>query len=135
MKFGSKDTRTMFRFTPLSLIRTGSFPLAGQSQSRGCCILTDSKYLYYDPFPALAIEFRIEDPLPRTEIKAAARNRKSRLMMKQERFKMGIAVVLTGPVVFVIWPRGSQFLEPFADILNQTAFQIVDVNSSCNMHR
>src|SRR5579871_5055113 len=47
---------------------------------------------------------------------------------------MGVAVVFAGLVMLVVGALGGELLEPFPDVLNQAAFQIVYIDGGGDMH-
>ena len=56
-------------------------------------------------------------------------------MPDQQIFQMRVAVVLAGAMMPIIHTVGSQLLQPFVDIRNQSRFGIVDIHTGGNMHR
>ena len=47
---------------------------------------------------------------------------------------MSVAVIFAGLMVLVIGTRGGQLLKPFADVLDESAFEVIDVDSGCYVH-
>src|SRR5579862_2205299 len=82
----------------------------------------------------LAVELCIENPLPRSHIQLARRNRHDHFMMDEERLQMGVAIVLAGLVMLVSFSKRSQMLEPLISIFDQSTFIVVDVDARGDMH-
>jgi hypothetical protein len=76
-----------------------------------------SQYLDHHPFATLSVELGIEYPLPGPQVQPTLGDRQQRLIVDEEGFEVGVSVVLSGAVVAVIRAVGSQFLQPFPDIL------------------
>jgi len=53
-------------------------------------------HLHQHALLALAIELRVEDTLPRTEVKLAIGDRQNHLMVDQRRLQVRVAVILAG---------------------------------------
>ncbi len=52
----------------------------------------------------------------------------------KQRLQMRVAVVFAGPVVLVVGPCRRQLFEPFADVLDEPAFEVVDVDRGRDVH-
>ncbi len=107
---------------------------ASQRVSSAGCFLFDAENFDDHPLAALAVELGIENTLPGTKVEVAVGDRQSGLVVQQQRLEMRVAVVLAGLVVLVVGTRRGQFLEPFADVLNEPALMIVHVNGGRNVH-
>ena len=55
-------------------------------------------------------------------------------MVNEQRFQVGVSVVFAGLVVLVVFAEGSEFLQPLVDVLEQSAFVVVDVDSGGDVH-
>src|SRR5262245_18867837 len=73
-------------------------------------------YFHYDAFGALAVELRVINLLPGTEIEPARGHRYDHLMMHDEVLQMGITIGFPGAVVPVILTKRRDFLQPLVDI-------------------
>ena len=72
-----------------------------------------------DPFGALAIEFAVEEPLPRAKVDPAIRDGQDNLVMQQEVFEVGIAVILTCLVMVIGGIFWCELLCPFHGVAVQ----------------
>src|SRR5579864_5000631 len=84
-----------------------------------------SHYLYDDPLVTLAVEFRVEDALPGTEVEPARSDGNDDLMMDQERFQMRIAVDFPGIVMAIIFAKRRELLQPLIDVFNQAGLVVI----------
>src|SRR5215472_13291971 len=86
-------------------------------------------------FRSPAIEFAVVDPLPRSEVELAARDRHEHLMAEQHPLEMRIRVVFAGLVMAIFESVRREFFEPLHDIVPQTRFVVVDEDARRDMHR
>jgi len=91
--------------------------------------------LYDDALFPLAIELRIEHPLPGPQIQLALCDRQGYGLVQQQTFEVRIAIVFSGFVVAIVLAKRGEFLQPFVDILNQSRFVVVHVDGCGNVHR
>src|SRR5215472_5944103 len=68
------------------------------------------------PLVALAVEFRIEDSLPRAEIELADGNRHNHFMMNQQRLQVRVSVILARLMMLVLLAKGRQTFQPVIDV-------------------
>src|SRR5208282_4990141 len=94
-----------------------------------------SHYLNDDSLVALPIEFCIEDLLPRAEVKFAVGHRDDHFVVDDQRFKVCVSIVLSGLVMLVVLPEGSEGLQPLVDVLDQPTLVVVNINSGRYVHR
>src|SRR5258708_36047755 len=87
-----------------------------------------------DSFVALAVEFGVENLLPRAEIEFPAGDRDDDFVMDDQRFEMSVSIVFASPVVLIILPERSQRFQPLVDVFDQPALVVVDVNSGSDVH-
>src|SRR6516225_8817241 len=107
-------------------VRASSRPSAFRSRvSARYPLLSDD--LDQHALPAFAVEFAIEDFLPRTEIELAFRNRNDDFASHDGSFQMSVRVVF-GPVVSVLVVRlfRGQFFQPHFKVAVQTRLVVVD---------
>ncbi len=97
--------------------------------------LLDAEDFDDDAFAALAVELRIEDPLPGAEVETAVGYRQRGLVVQEQRLQVCIAIVFASLVMLVVRPRGSQFLKPLADVLDEAALVIIHIDGGGDMHR
>jgi len=74
----------------------------------------DPHHLHNHALPALAVELRIKNALPLSEIEPPAGDRQRRLMVQQEGLQVRVGVVLAGLVVLVSGPAWGKLLQPYA---------------------
>lgn len=55
-------------------------------------------------------------------------------MVQQQGFQMRVGVVFAGLVVFVLRALGSQLFEPFADVFDEAALEIVHIDGGGDVH-
>src|ERR1041385_3959172 len=91
--------------------------------------------LHDDPFVTLAIKFRIENSLPGSQIKFAGCDRHDNFMMDEQRLQVRIAVVLARFMMLVILTEWGKVLKPLINVLDQTAFVVVNIYSGGDVHR
>ena len=72
-----------------------------------------------DPFGALSIEFAVEEALARTKVDPAIGDGQDDLVMEQEVFEMGVAVVLACLVMAIGGIYRCELLCPFHDVVVQ----------------
>lgn len=75
-----------------------------------------------DPFGALPIEFAVEEARPATKVDPAMGDGQDNLVMQQEVFEVGIAVVLTYLVMAIGGIYGCELLCPFHDVAVEARF-------------
>ena len=75
-----------------------------------------------DPFGALPIEFAVEETRPAAKVDPASGDGQDNLVMEQEVFEVGIAVVLACLVMAIGGIYRCQFLCPFHDVAVETRF-------------
>ena len=90
--------------------------------SRIASLLTDD--LDDDPFGALPIEFAIEEARPAAKVDPAIRDGQDDLVMQQEVFEVGIAVILACLVMTIGGMFGCELLCPFHDVAVETRFLV-----------
>src|SRR5258707_2281042 len=59
-------------------------------------------YLHDHPLITLAVEFSIEDSLPRPQVEFARGDRHDHFMMNQQRLQMRVSIILAGFVMLVV---------------------------------
>ena len=79
-----------------------------------------------DPFGALPIEFTVEETLPGAKVDPAIGDGQDNLVMEQEVFEVGIAVVLACLVMAIGGIYGCQLLCPFHDVALEAGFLVLD---------
>lgn len=87
-----------------------------------------------DPFGALPIEFAVEEALPRAKVDPAIGDGQDDLVMQQEVFEVGIAVILTCLVMAIGGIYGCKLLGPFHDVAVEARFLILDDNRCGEVH-
>src|SRR5690606_5822585 len=97
--------------------------------------------LYQHPLAATAVEFAVEDPLPRPEVESPVGHGDDHFATHHLALEVGIGVVLAGPVVAVapalrIGPRveRGELLEPALVVLVQPALVVVDEHRGGDVH-
>ena len=55
-------------------------------------------------------------------------------MVQQQRFQVRVAVVFSSAVMLVVRPRRGKLFQPLADVFNEPALMVVDVNSRSDVH-
>src|SRR6266446_8410064 len=88
-----------------------------------------SHYFNDDSFVALAVEFGIENLLPRAEIEFSVGDRDDDLVMNDQRFEVSVSIVFSGLVMLVVLPEGSERFQPLVDVFNESALIVVDIDS------
>lgn len=101
---------------------------------RGDPPLAAAHHLDDDALVALAVEFGVENALPRAQIEFACGDGHDHLMMYQQGLQVRVAVVLAGLVVTVVLAEGRQRLQPLVDVVDQARLVVVDVNSGSDVH-
>jgi hypothetical protein len=91
--------------------------------SRIASLLTDD--LDDDPFGALPIEFAIEEARPAAKVDPAIRDGQDDLVMQQEVFEVGIAIVLACLVMAIVGIFGCELLYPFHDVAVGAGFRFL----------
>ena len=87
-----------------------------------------------DPFAALPIEFTVEEALPRTKVNTAIGDRQDYLVMEQEIFEVGIAIVFTCLMMAIAGIFGCQLLCPFHDVAVEARFLVLDDDRCREVH-
>jgi hypothetical protein len=87
-----------------------------------------------DPFGALPIEFAVEETLPGTKVDLAIGDGQNYLVMQQEVFEVGIAVVLACLVMAIAGIFGCQLLCPFHDVAVEAGFLVLDDDRCGEVH-
>ena len=87
-----------------------------------------------DPFAALPIEFAVEEALPRAKVNSAIGDGQDDLVMQQEVFEVGIAVILTCLVMAIGGIYGCKLLGPFHDVAVEARFLILDDHRCGEVH-
>ncbi len=83
----------------------------------------------------MAIEFCVEDSLPRSQIKFSGGDGHDYFVMDQQRLQVRITVVLASLVVLVVLAERSQVLQPLIDVFDQAALIVVYVHARRDVHR
>src|ERR1700721_2021351 len=91
-------------------------------------------HLHDHPLVPLPVKLRIENSLPCPQVELACRDRHDYLMVNQQRLQMRIPVVLARLMMFVVFAKRRQMLQPPVNILDQSALVVVNVNSSRDVH-
>ena len=81
-----------------------------------------------DTFGALSIEFAVEETLPWAKVDPAIGDGQDNLVMQQEVFEVGIAVILTCLVMAIAGIYGCELLCPFHDVAVEAGFLVLDDN-------
>ena len=63
--------------------------------------------------------------LPGAQIEPSLGDGHDDLMMHEEHFQVGVAVVLAGIVVLVVFAEGGEILQPLVDVINESALVVV----------
>jgi hypothetical protein len=87
-----------------------------------------------DTFAALAIEFALEEALPWGKIDPAIGDRQDDLVMQQEVFEVGIAVILTCLVMAIAGMYGCELLCPCHEVAVKAGFLVLDDNRCGEVH-
>ena len=87
-----------------------------------------------DPFGALPIEFAVEEALPWTKVDPAIGDGQDDLVMQQEVFEVGIAVVFACLMMAIAGIFGCQLLCPFHDVAVKAGFLVLDDNRCSEVH-
>ena len=106
--------------------RTSGIPAIGHT--------LDTHHLDNDTLSPLAVEFRVKQLFPRTQVEAPASNRDHDLMSDDGTFQVSVGIVLTGLVVLVRQSGRGEVLEPALNVLNQSTFPIIDIHPRRNVH-
>jgi hypothetical protein len=93
--------------------------------------------LHQHPLAAAAVEFTVEDLLPRAKVELPFGDGDDDFPAHDLPFQVGIGVVLPRPVVMVVLDRfmGSQLFEPNLKIVMKTAFVVVYKYRRRDVHR
>ena len=94
-------------------------------------------YLYQHTFLPPAVEFSVKDLLPGPEIQRSPCNGYNDLTSHHLSLEVGVAIILSGPVVAVCTDRfvRCEFLKPLLVIGMQTTLVVIDKDGSSDMHR
>src|SRR5438105_10894574 len=95
-------------------------------------LLFHAQHLDDDALSPLPIELRVKHALPCTEIQAPTGHRQRGLMMEKQRFEMRVGIIFARLVMLVLGALGGELLQPFRDVLNQPALQVVHINRRRN---
>jgi hypothetical protein len=87
-----------------------------------------------ETFVTLAVKFTIEDLLPGSRIEAPVRKRDDHLVVQQQIFEMGIAVVFACTVMVIVRVFGGDLLYPLHDVLPKARFVVIDNHGGSDMH-
>jgi hypothetical protein len=87
-----------------------------------------------DPFGALPIEFAVEEALPRAKVDSAIGDGQDDLVMQQEVFEVGIAVILSRLMMAIGGIFGCELLCPFHDVAVEARFLVLDDYRRGEMH-
>ena len=87
-----------------------------------------------DSFGALPIEFAVEETLPWAKVDPAIGDRQDDLVMQQEIFEVGIAIVFTCLMMPIAGIFGCQLLCPFHDVVVKAGFLILDDDRCSEVH-
>ena len=87
-----------------------------------------------DLFAALPIEFTVEETLPRTKVNPAIGDGQDDLVMEQEVFEVGIAVIFTCLMMAIAGIFGCDSLCPFHDIAVEAGFLVLDDDRCSEVH-
>src|SRR6266446_693549 len=88
-----------------------------------------------ETFVTLTVKFAIEDLLPGSRIETSIRNRDDHLVVQQQIFEMGIAVVFARAVMVILRVFGSDLLYPLHNVLPKAGLVVIDYHSGSDMHR
>ncbi len=88
-----------------------------------------------DALSALTVKLGVEDALPCAEIELAIGDGQCGFVMQEKGLEVGVAIVLACAVVLVVRTRGRQLFQPFSDVLNKSAFEVVNVDGRGDVHR
>ena len=88
--------------------------------SHTATLLTDD--LDDDPFGALPIEFTVEETLPWAKVDPAIGDRQDDLVMQQEIFEVGIAIVFTCLMMAIAGIFWCELLRPLHDVVVEAGF-------------
>lgn len=98
-------------------------------------LFAHSQHFHDHSLSPLSVEFRIENPLPGTQVELAIGNRQGGFVMEKQRLQMCVGVVLARPMMLVFRPRRRQFFQPLVDVFNKAVFEIIHINGRGNVHR
>ena len=87
-----------------------------------------------DPFGTLPIEFAVEKALPGSKVDLAIGDGQNDLVMQQEVFEVGIAVVLACLVMAIGGIFGCQLLCSFHDVAVEARFLVLDDDRCGEVH-
>src|SRR6056297_1716687 len=92
-----------------------------------------NKYSFGSP----SVKLTVVDLFPRAEVKFSVGNSHNHFASHDGTLDMGVPVIFTGSVMAVLAERfvGGKLFEKIIEILDQSAFGIVDIHRSGNMHR
>jgi hypothetical protein len=103
------------------------------SEDKPSCLLSHD---FYDhPLGAPSIKFSVEDLLPGTEVKFSVGHGDDDFVMDDQRFQVGVSIVLSGLVMLVVLAEGGERFQPLIDVSDESAFVVVDVGPGRDMHR
>src|SRR4051794_18331780 len=92
---------------------------------------------YFDEhaLAAAAIEFAVENLLPRSQIKFGFGDGNDDLTAHNLPFEVGVGVIFAGAVVVVLrgWFMGSQLFQPNVVIMKQAILSVVDIDTGCGV--
>lgn len=75
-----------------------------------------------DALVELAVEFRVKNTLPGSQVEPRFGDGHDHLMVDEQRFEVGIAIALAGIVMLIVFAERRQFFQPFVDVFDQAAF-------------
>jgi hypothetical protein len=82
-----------------------------------------------DTLRAVAVELAVENLFPGAEVQLAPGDGADDLAAHDLPFQVGVGIVLAGAIVVIVVGIGierSELLEPFAEIVMETAFVVID---------
>ena len=92
--------------------------------------------LHQHPLTALTVELAVEDLFPGAKVHLALCNRHHHLTAHDSPLQVGIGIVLIAVVtVLAVWFFGSQFFQPYFEIVVQARLIVVDKDGCRYMHR
>jgi len=100
--------------------------------SHTATLLTDD--LDDDPFGALPIEFAVEEARPASKVDPAVGDGQDDLVMQQEVFEVGIAVILSRLMMAIGGIFGCESFCPFHDVVVEAQFLVLDDYRRGEMH-
>src|SRR5688572_13338415 len=92
-------------------------------------------HFHDDALATLAVEFRVEDLFPWPEVECAAGDRQHHLVSHERALQVRIGIVFARLMVLVRHARRRELLQPDLEVLDQTAFPVVDVDARGDVHR